>query len=478
MVLSMLLRPAAAARPTAVVWRRAASWPTSAALLGRRSPVQLAGGSWRRGVASKAGEEDQWALGKAAFKGLYPQIIADINDDVAATGMPPSACAWVERMVNYTLPGGKLNRGTMVHLMYNEILSARGDSLSGPTYEAYLERAHVAGWCIELVQGAFLVADDMMDASVTRRGGPCWYKLPEVQTIAINDAFLLLSFTFRLLLKYCKDIPEYTHLLNLFNEVIWMTELGQLLDTTGVAETVDDTLKFDMPYYQKIVHCKTADYTFYLPVACAMSLAGETSPEAYAEARQVCHAIGEYFQIQDDYLDCYGDPEVTGKVGTDIEDRCVQNARRPLILRLQPMPEEPRMTDVCGLLFVERSKCTWLMCTALEKADEATAASLRAAYVAANATTSEGAAAVAKVRQIYGELAIERAYLVRVPLTARLLAHSARQNDLHALDRDCVCVQEYEAAQLQELGNLLKGLRYAPPVAFELVLGKLAGRSK
>lgn len=41
-------------------------------------------------------------------------------------------------------------------------------------------RAEVA-LCVGLqLQAFFLVADDIMDGSITRRGQPCWYKVPKV----------------------------------------------------------------------------------------------------------------------------------------------------------------------------------------------------------------------------------------------------------------------------------------------------------
>lgn len=69
-----------------------------------------------------------------------------------------------------------------------------------------------------------------------------------------------------------------------------------------------------------IVIYKTAFYSFYLPVALAMHMSGVTNEAAFKVANDILVPMGEYFQIQDDYLDCYADPEVLGKIGTDILD--------------------------------------------------------------------------------------------------------------------------------------------------------------
>lgn len=65
---------------------------------------------------------------------------------------------------------------------------------------------------------------------------------------------------------------------------------------------------------------KTAFYSFYLPVALAMQMSGVTNPDSYKKALDILLPLGEYFQVQDDFLDCYGLPEQIGKIGTDILD--------------------------------------------------------------------------------------------------------------------------------------------------------------
>ena len=58
-----------------------------------------------------------------------------------------------------------------------------------------------------------------------------------------------------------------------------------------------DLSKYSMTNYKHIVKYKTSLYSFYLPVAIAMLVAGVKDPAEYKTARDICCHIGEYFQV-------------------------------------------------------------------------------------------------------------------------------------------------------------------------------------
>lgn len=277
---------------------------------------------------------------RAKFVAEFPELVKELKSVLTGYGMPAEAVKWYEDSLNYNTPGGKLNRGLSVVDTYAILKGyASVDDLPVEVYK----KVALLGWCIELLQAYFLVADDMMDQSITRRGQPCWYRVKEVGDIAINDAFMLEGAIYVLLKKHFRQEPYYVDLIELFHDVTFQTELGQLLDLITAPEDKVELSKFSLEKHSFIVTFKTAYYSFYLPVALAMYVAGISDPKDLQQAHDVLIPLGEYFQIQDDYLDCFGTAEQIGKIGTDIQDnKCSWVVNKALQLA---SPEQRKLLD-------------------------------------------------------------------------------------------------------------------------------------
>ncbi|KAI0259588.1 farnesyl diphosphate synthase [Gloeopeniophorella convolvens] len=247
------------------------------------------------------------AAARKRFEDVYTIVRDDLLADFRKHNMPEEAIDYYRRSMDYNVPGGKLNRGLSV---VDSVAIFMGRELTDAEYF----KAAVLGWSVEWLQAYFLVSDDIMDSSVTRRGQPCWYKLKDVGLMAINDALILEGAIYQMIRKHFRSEPYYVDLLDLMHEVSYQTEMGQLVDLITAPEDHVDLSKFSLDRHKTIVIYKTAIYSFYLPVALAMLLCG------FPLALDILVPLGEYFQIQDDYLDYAGTPEQIGKIGTDILD--------------------------------------------------------------------------------------------------------------------------------------------------------------
>ena len=258
---------------------------------------------------------------------LRPRVQATIDDVLARQGaLLSEVSSDMEPLVaalRDLLAGGKRLRPAFAYWGW------RGAAAPGQITEFDDAVVHaVTG--LEFLQACALIHDDVMDGSDTRRGLPAahrrfaglhrgeqWLGSPE--SFGIGAAILLgdlcLSWADEVLLT--ADLPRDTLQCAkaIYDEMRSELMAGQYLDLLEQAcggGSVDRALQ--------VVRYKSAKYTIERPLHIGAALAGAPA-SVYDAYSGYGLPLGEAFQLRDDVLGVFGDPEQTGKpAGDDLRE--------------------------------------------------------------------------------------------------------------------------------------------------------------
>ena len=192
--------------------------------------------------------------------------------------------------------GGKRIR-PVICLMGNQLF----DEIKDAAYDVAI--------AVELFHNFSLVHDDIMDRAPLRRGMPTVHtKFGESTALLAGDVMLVRAYT------YLNKIGnEFLHkILDLFNETARKVCEGQQLDMDFEEK---DSVNFED--YVEMISLKTSVLlAASLQMGAILGGAGVGNQQHLYEFGK---NLGIAFQVQDDYLDAFGDPEKFGKkAGGDI----------------------------------------------------------------------------------------------------------------------------------------------------------------
>lgn len=182
------------------------------------------------------------------------------------------------------------------------------------------QKALAAATAVEVFHNFSLIHDDIMDDAPLRRGNETVHEKWNINTgILSGDAMLILAYQY----FEAYEPKIFQELAKLFSKTALEVCEGQQYDVDF--ETRDDVT---IPEYLKMIEYKTA-----VLVAAAMKM-GAIVAETTEENKNLIYDfglnLGLAFQLQDDYLDAFGNPETFGKqVGGDI----IENKKTYLYLK-------------------------------------------------------------------------------------------------------------------------------------------------
>lgn len=189
---------------------------------------------------------------------------------------------------------------------------------------------------VELFHNFTLVHDDIMDEAPLRRGkATIHHKYGMTAGILSGDILCILAYE---QLGYVTEaLPQ---VLSLFTQTAAEVCDGQQMDM-DFEQRHDVTIE----EYMKMITLKTS-----VLLACSLKMGAYISGAAEENAQKVYEFgknLGIAFQLQDDYLDAYGDPEKNGKqVGGDIK----ANKKTYLLLKALENADTKQREEIEALL--------------------------------------------------------------------------------------------------------------------------------
>jgi len=226
--------------------------------------------------------------------------------------------------VNYILKlGGKRLRPVLT-LMTTDVFGGQ------------VPNAMNAALSVEVFHNFSLIHDDIMDDAPLRRGQQTVHEKWDLNTgILSGDAMLILAY--QLFEGY--EAKTFRALAKLFSKTALEVCEGQQFDIDFETRT-DVTV----PEYLKMIEYKTA-----VLVGAAMKMGAIVANASEVEQNAI-YDFGRYlgiaFQLQDDYLDAFGNPETFGKqIGGDI----IENKKTYLYLKAIAFSNESTKTEILEL---------------------------------------------------------------------------------------------------------------------------------
>ena len=217
--------------------------------------------------------------------------------------------------------------------------------MSAEIFDAPYQKALPAALAVEVFHNFSLVHDDIMDDAPLRRGKATVHEKWNINTgILSGDAMLILAY------QYFEQYEPviFRDLAKLFSKTALEVCEGQQWDV-DFEERNDVTI----PEYLMMIQYKTA-----VLVAAAMKMGAiiaETTEENANLIYDFGLNLGLAFQLQDDFLDAFGDPETFGKqVGGDI----IENKKTYLYLKAVAFSKEEEAKELRYLFSVQPENST------------------------------------------------------------------------------------------------------------------------